>query len=152
MVPPVGLPPVVALVPVNSTARRYLVLAVYLRDTGLRGQLRLRATHIGWSDNGRIEVVRPITGRWLIGSAGALPNVGLSTGAAVMAQPDVHRNWPGPATLVELGAPQLVGLNLGFAPNPSGGAPAIPGVRHVLLSALQDAARTGSVLRSVPSL
>lgn len=64
-VSPIGLADTVALVPVNNDlGRRYLRHDVYIRDAELHGQIRLRATHLGWSDNGRIEMVRPIIQRW----------------------------------------------------------------------------------------
>lgn len=153
LVPSVGLPDTVALVPVGEVARRYLFHGAYLRDAGLRGQMRLRATHLGWSDGGRIEKVRPINRRWRLGSAGALGSTGIAGQAQIAAEPDFAEQWPGPATLVELGAPITVGLPLGFAPNPTGGAPAIPGVRHVLLADAQAAAaRAGATLLVVPTL
>jgi hypothetical protein len=145
-VPPLGLPGTVALVPVGEVGRRYLRHDVYLRDAGLRGQVRLRATHLGWSDNGRIETVRPITQRWRIGSAAAIDPAVTARHPALASEPDLSSNWPGPATLLELGAPVAIGLPLGFAANPTGGAPAIPGVRHVLLTDLIAAARSGGTL------
>jgi hypothetical protein len=57
----------------------------------------------------------------------------------------------GQATLFEFGAPIAVGLPLGFAANPTGGAPAIPGVRHVLLDDLRNAASKGETLIHVPA-
>jgi hypothetical protein len=97
--------------------------------------------------------VRPITRRWRLGSAGALGSTGIAGQAQIAAEPDFAEQWPGPATLVELGAPITVGLPLGFAPNPTGGAPAIPGVRHVLLAEVQAAAaRAGATLLDVPTL
>ena len=65
-----------------------------------------------------------------------------------MSEPDLSE-WPGPATLVELGPPITIDLPLGFAPNPTGGAPAIPGVRHVLLADLLAAAHAGGTLANV---
>jgi hypothetical protein len=143
---PVGLPDTVALVPVNDLGRRYLRHDVYIRDAQLRDQLRLRTTHIGWSDNGRIEVVRPITQRWRIGSAAAIPSLPITNVSAITSEPDLQSVWRGPATLVELGAPIAVGLPLGFRPNSSGATAAIPRVRYVLLSDLLMAARTGGTL------
>jgi hypothetical protein len=150
-IPLFGLPPVVALVPVSEVARRYLAHGVYLRDSRLRGQLRLRATHLGWSDEGTVQVVRPIKRRWRIGSYKAIKTLGLATEAAVRGEPDVD-TWSGPATLVELGPPQPLDLRLGFAPKPKGGADAIPGVWHRLLADLLAAANSGGTLLDVPSL
>ena len=93
--PPLGQPAVVALVPVNDVARRYLRHDVYICDRALRGQLWLRATHVGWSDGGRIAVIRPVTRRWLIGSAAAHPSTGLHKAAGVLAESGVDRNWTG---------------------------------------------------------
>ena len=147
-VPPLGLADTVALVPMGEIGRRYLRHDVYIRDEHLLGQIRLRATHLGWSDSGRVEVVRPITQRWRIGSAAAIPATTVTNLSAITAEPDLNDNWPGLATLVQLGTPITIGLPLGFAPNPTGGAPAIPGVRHVLLTDLLAAAHTGGTLTS----
>jgi hypothetical protein len=152
-VPPAGLGiDTVALVPVSDAlARRYLRHDVYVRDAALRGQIRLCATHLGWSDNGRIEAVRPIIRRWRIGSGAAVPKLPLRKGPAAAAEPDVLTAWPGPATLVELGEPLPVGLPLGFKPNPTGGAAAIPAVRHVYLTDLIGAAADGGVFKGISS-
>lgn len=151
-VAPVGLADTVALVPMGEIGRRYLHHEVYVRDAHLRGQIRLRATHLGWSDGGRIEIVRPITQRWRVGSAAAIPATTVTHLPAITAEPDLNGNWQGPATLVELGAPIPIGLPLGFAPNPTGGAAAIPGVRHILLTDLLTAARTGRTLADVATI
>jgi len=152
-VPPLGLPDTVALVPMSDDlGRRYLRHDVYIRDAGLHGQIRLRATHLGWSDNGRIEVVRPITRRWRIGSAAAIGLTTVVNAASIAAEPDLTATWPGPATLVELGPPVTIGMPLGFAPNPTGGASALPGVRHTLLSDLLAVATTGGALTEVPTI
>lgn len=143
---PVGLPATVALVPVNDLGRRYFTHDVYIRDAQLRDQIRLRATHLGWSDNGRIEVVRPIARRWRIGSAAAIPALPIANASAIASEPDLQSTWRGPATLVELGAPVTVGLPLGFRPNSTGATAALPRVRYVLLSDLLTAARTGGTL------
>jgi hypothetical protein len=143
---PVGLPDTVALVPVNDLGRRYLTHNVYIRDAQLRDQIRLRATHLGWSDNARIEVIRPIMQRWRIGSAAAIPALPIANTAAIASEPDLQSAWQGPATLMELGAPIMVGLPLGFQPNSTGATAALPRVRHVLLSDLLTAARTGGTL------
>ncbi len=143
---PVGLPDTVALVPVNDLGRRYLRRDVYIRDAQLRDQIRLRATHLGWSANGRIEVVRPITQRWRIGSAAAIPALPIANASAIASEPDLQGIWKGPATLVELGAPIAVGLPLGFRPNPTGATSSLPRVRYVLLADLLTAARTGGTL------
>ncbi|MFC9251760.1 hypothetical protein [Amycolatopsis thailandensis] len=148
-VPSLGLPDTVALVPMGELGRRYLRHDVYIRDARLRGQIRLRATHLGWSDGGRIENVRPITQRWRIGSAAAIDSTTVASWPAITAEPDLIDHWPGPATLVELGAPMTIGLPLGFAPNSTGGAPAIPGVRHVLLADLLAAACASGTLTDV---
>lgn len=149
-VPPAGLPDTVALVPVSDAlARRYLRHDVYIRDAALHGQIRLRATHLGWSDGGRIETVRPITRRWRIGSGAAIRQLPLPNSAVIAAEPDVLTAWPGQATLVELGEPVSIGLRLGFAPNPTGGAPSLPGVRHVLFASLLAAASRGRTLADV---
>jgi hypothetical protein len=136
----------VALVPVNDLGRRYLRHNVYIRDAQLRDQIRLRTTHLGWSDAGRIEVVRPITQRWRIGSAAAIPALPIANASAIASEPDLQDVWRGPATLVELGAPIAAGLPLGFRPNPTGAASALPRVRYVLLADLLTAARTGGTL------
>ena len=150
LIPPVGLPDTVALVPVSDElARRYLVHGVYIRDAQLKGQIRLRATHLGWSDNALIEVARPITRRWRIGSAAAIPGTGVANASAIASEPDLMVNWPGTATLVELGPPIRIGLPLGYRSNPTGGASAIYGVQHVLLSDLLAAARTGGTLTGI---
>jgi hypothetical protein len=152
-VPPVGLPDTVAFVPMNDAlGRRYLRHGVYIRDAQLHGQIRLRATHLGWSDNGRIEVVRPITRRWRIGSAAAIAATTVANAASITSEPDLTATWPGPAALVELGPPIAVGLPLGFAPNPTGGASALPGVRHALLADLLAVARRGGTLVGVPTI
>jgi hypothetical protein len=151
-VPPLGLPATVALVPMNSLGRRYLRHDVYLRDASLHGQLRLRATHLGWSEDGRVVAVRPIERRWRIGSAQAIPITGVPNQAAIVAESDVHTAWPGLAALVQLGKPVPVGLPLGFGPNPKGGASAIPGVSHVLLTDLLTAASRGGTLKGTPTV
>lgn len=143
---------VVALVPMGELGRSYLDYGVYIRDAQLRGQIRLRATHLGWSDAGKIEIIRPINQRWRIGSAAGIASTTANNVAALLAQPNLHKNWPGPATLIELGEPITIGLALGFAPNPTGGAPAIPGMRHVLRADLRAAARSGGTLLEVETL
>lgn len=150
---PIGLADTVAFVPMNDAlGRRYLHHDVYIRDAQLHGQVRLRATHLGWSDNGRIEVVRPITQRWRIGSAAAIAATTVANVASITSEPDLRATWPGPATLLELGPPIAIGLPLGFGPNPTGGASALPGVRHALMADLLTAARTGGTLVDVPTV
>lgn len=97
---PVGLPDTVAFISVNDLGRRYLRHDVYIGDAQLRDQIRLRATHLGWSDNGRIEVVRPITQRWRIGSAAAS-----SASRAVLSAsaPAVMANQPSPCSAARAG-------------------------------------------------
>jgi hypothetical protein len=147
-VAPIGMADTVALVPMGELGRRYLRHDVYIRDAQLRGQIRLRATHLGWSDEGRIKVARPFIQRWRIGSSAAIPSTTVADLLAIMSEPDLSE-WPGPATLVELGPPITIDLPLGFAPNPTGGAPAIPGVRHVLLADLLAATHAGGTLANV---
>jgi hypothetical protein len=150
---PIGLADTVAFVPMNDVlGRRYLRHGVYIRDAQLHGQIRLRATHLGWSDNGRIEVVRPITRRWRIGSAAAIAASTVANAASIASEPDLNATWPGPATLVELGLPIAIGLPLGFGPNPTGGASALLGMRHVLLADLRSVARTGGTLVDAPTV
>ncbi|SEP54548.1 hypothetical protein [Amycolatopsis saalfeldensis] len=147
-----GLADTVALVPMGQLGRRYLTYDVYLRNAGLHVQLRLRATHLGWSENGQIAVVRPITRRWQLGSAAAIATARVTHCAKILAEPDVHHAWPRLSTMVELGDPITVGLPLGYSPGPTGGAPAIPGVRHYLLADLLIAANDGSTVKSTPPL
>jgi hypothetical protein len=143
----------VALVPINDgIGRRYLRHGIYIRDAQLQCQIRLHATHLGWSDNGRIEVVRPITQRWRIGPAAAIPTIKIANASSIASEPDLKAIWPGPATLVELGAAVAIGLPLGFGPNPTGGESAIPGVLHVLLVDLLVAASTGGTLADVATI
>ena len=117
-IPPLGLPDMVALIPLSDDlGRRYLQRHdVYIHDAGLRYQIRLRATHIGWSDSGRIEMIRPITQRWRIGSGAAVPALPIANATAIASEPDLLTAWKGPATLVELGPPAAVGLPLRVAP------------------------------------
>jgi hypothetical protein len=143
-----GLADTVALVPMGQLGRRYLTHEVYLRDAGLHVQLRLRATHLGWSEGSQIAVVRPISRRWRLGSAAAIAATRAAHCAEILAEPAVHHDWPGLTTMVELGDPITVGLPLGYSPGATGGAPAIPGVRHYLLIA----ANTGSTLKCTPPL
>jgi hypothetical protein len=65
----------VALIPLREDLGRHCLerYDVYIHDAELRYQIRLRATHIGWSDSGRIEMIRPVTQRWRIGSGAAVP-------------------------------------------------------------------------------
>jgi hypothetical protein len=149
---PLGLPDAVALVPLNELGRRYLNHDVYLRDAGLHGQIRLRATHLGYSYDGSVQAVRPINRRWRIGSAAAIQGTGVANSGDILAESDLFDSWPGPATLVELGPPIQVGLRLGFAPSANGAAPAIRSVRHVLLTDLLAAERNGVTLVDVPAL
>jgi hypothetical protein len=149
---PIGLPDVVALVSTNELGRRYLNHGVYIRDAQLHGQIRLRATYIGYSSEGAVEAVRPITNRWRIGSAAAIPATGLTNLAAVMAEPDVNSSWRGSATLIELGAPIPIGLPLGFAASANGAAPALRNMRHVLLANLLAAVASGAALVDVAPL
>lgn len=149
---PIGLPDAVALVSMNELGRRYLDHGVYIRDAELKVQVRLRATHLGYSKDGKVEAVRPISRRWRIGSAAAIPTTGVANLVALMAEPDVDSSWPGPATLLELGDPISAGLPLGFAPSANGAAPALRGVRHVLLNDLFAAARRGATLVDVQTL
>lgn len=150
---PTGLANTVALVPMSDTlGRRYLRHDVYIHLGQLSRQIRLRATHLGWSDNGRIEVIRPITQRWRIGSAAAIVTTPVANVASIMSEPDLEDTWHSESTLVELGAPLAVGLPLGFRPSPTGGASAIPGVLHVLLVDLLAAAKTGGTLVGTPTV
>jgi hypothetical protein len=143
---PLGLPDTVALIPLNDLGRRYLRHAVYIHDAALRYQIRLRATHIGWSENGRIEVVRPITRRWRIGSGAAVPALPIASAPAIASEPDLQSTWPGPATLVELGTPAAVGLPLGWRPGSNGAAPALRRILHYLLADLLAAAHADGTL------
>ena len=111
-----GLADTVALVPMGEVGRRYLRHGVYIRDMQLRGQMRLRATHLGWSDHGEVTFVRPVTRRWRIGSAAAIPATGVANLSAITSELDLLDNWAGPATLIELGDPIPVGLPLGSLP------------------------------------
>lgn len=143
---------IVALVPMGDLGRRYLILDVYLRAATLRQQVRIGATYLGWSDQGKIKVVRRITRRWRIGSAAAIASTTINNGAAILAQADVHTEWPGEAALLELGAPVPVELDLGFGRNPKGGSPALLGVRHVELAQLYAAKKAGRKLIDVPTV
>jgi hypothetical protein len=58
-----GLPGTVALMPMGEIGHRYLRHDIYLRDAQLRRQSRLCATHLGWSDRGKTEIVRTVTPR-----------------------------------------------------------------------------------------
>ena len=87
--------------------------------------------------------------RWRIDSALSIGATAIRGQAAIQAESDFLKNWPNPATVVQLGAARPVGLPLGFAPIPTGGAPAIPGVRHVLLDDLLAAAAADKTLIDV---
>jgi hypothetical protein len=145
-IPPLGLPDMVALIPLSDDlGRRYLEHhGVYIHDAGLRYQIRLRATHIGWSDNGRIEVIRPVARRWRIGSGAAV--AAIPSAAAAASEPGLLTTWPGPATLVELGPPVAVGLPLGWNPGANGAAPALRRILHYPLADLLATARSGGTL------
>lgn len=147
-IPPLGLPDMVALIPLSDDlGRRYLERhGVYIHDAALRYQIRLRATHIGWSDNGRIEVIRPVARRWRIGSGAAVPPLRIPSAAAVAWEPGLLTTWPGPATLVELGPPVTVGLPLGWNPGANGAAPALRRILHYPLADLLATARSGGTL------
>ncbi len=150
-VSPVGLPDTAALVPMNDElGRRYLHHDVYIHLGKLSRQIRLRATHLGWSDNGRIEVIRPITQRWRIGSGAAIATLPVANAAAITSEPDVKSTWDSESTLLELGPPAAVGLPLGF--RPTRGAAAIPGVLHYLTADLINAAKAGRTLVGTPTL
>jgi hypothetical protein len=119
----------VALIPLSEElARRYLDRCdVYIHDAGLRYQIRLRATHAGLPGlpgSGRIEVIRPITRRWRVGS-----------GAAISALPV--------ASTIPLGLP------LGWRPGSNGAAPALRRILHYPLVDLLAAARSGRTLADV---
>lgn len=147
-----GFTDTVCLVPMGEVGRRYLSHNVYLRDYALKGQIRLRSTHLGYSDDGFIKTVRPILRRIRLGSGGAIAGAGVVNSAAIQLEPDFGTSWPEACTLVELGPPIPVGLPLGFRPNPNGGATAIAGVRHVELDALFAAVQAGGALTDVPSI
>ncbi|MFE3206101.1 hypothetical protein [Embleya sp. NPDC059237] len=150
---PLGPRDVVALVAMSQdVGRRFLSHGVYIRDALLHGQIRLSAKYLGYSKDGTLEAVRPITGMWRLGSAQAIPMTGIVNLAAVMAEPDLNDNWPGPATLVELGPPVPLGLPLGFALSANGAKPALRKVRHVLLDDLLSAVQKGSTFVDVPRL
>lgn len=148
LIPPLGLPDMVALIPLSEDlGRRYLErYDIYIHDAGLRYQIRLRATHIGWSDSGRIEVIRPITRRWRVGSGAAVPALPLASATAIASEPDLQREWKSPATLVELGSPTTVGLPLGWRPGSNGAAPALRRILHYPLADLLAAAHSGGTL------
>ena len=119
-VAPIGMADTVALVPMGELGRRYLRHAVYIRDAQLRGQIRLRATHLGGPTMGGLRSPGPSTQRWRIGSSAAIPSTTLANLSAIMSEPDLSE-WPGPATLVELGPPITIDLPLGFARTQPGG-------------------------------
>jgi hypothetical protein len=150
--PPPSTHDIVALVPMGDLGRRYLTLDVYLRAATLRQQVRIGATYLGWSDQGKIKVVRRITRRWRIGSAAAIASTTINNGAAILAQADVHHEWPGEAVLLELGASVPVELDLGFGRNPTGGSSALFGVRHVELAELHATKKAGGELIDVPTV
>lgn len=151
-IPPAGLDDVVVLVPLGEVGRRYLRHDVYLRDAELHQQIRLSATHFGFSDNGVIAVIRPITARWRIGSAAAISVTGVKNAAAICAEADVSEQWPGLATVLELGDPEPVGLPLGFAPNPTGATAALAGLRHVAKADLLATVSAGGTFLDLAGL
>lgn len=151
LIPPLGLPDMVALIPLSEDlGRRYLDrYDVYIHDAGLRYQIRLRATHAGLPGlpgSGRIEVIRPITRRWRVGSGAAIPALPVASAAAIASEPDLLTAWRGPATLVELGHPIPLGLPLGWHPGSNGAAPALRRILHYPLAGLLAAARSGRTL------
>lgn len=151
-IPPAGLPDTVTVVPlIDELGRRYLRHHVYIHDAQLPDQIRLDTTHLGYSVLGQLIVV-PISRWWNIGSAAAIPSTGVANLAAIMAEPDLHTEWAGPATLVELGGPVTVSLPLGYAPSGNGGTPAIYKIHCCLLADLLAAARAGGTLKSTPKL
>lgn len=148
---PIGLPDTAALVPMNDElGRRYLRHDAYIHLGKLSRQIRLRATHLGWSDNGRVEVIRPITQRWRIGSGTAIATIPIANAAAITSEPDLTITWDSESTVLELGPPVTIGLPLGFQPTP--GAPAIPGVLHYLTADLINAAKIGGTLVGTPTI
>jgi hypothetical protein len=138
----------VALIPLREDLGRHCLerYDVYIHDAELRYQIRLRATHIGWSDSGRIEMIRPVTQRWRIGSGAAVPALPIASATAIASEPDLLNTWKGPATLVELGVPIPVGLPLGWRPGSNGAAPALRRILHYPLADLLTAARSGGTL------
>lgn len=150
-VPPIGLPETAALVPMNDEfGRRYLRHGVYIHLRKLSRQIRLRATHLGYSDNGRAEVIHPIMRRWRIGSGAAVATLPIVNVAAITAEPDLESTWDSESILLELGPPVTIGLPLGFRPTP--GAAAIPGVLHYLVADLLNAAKAGGTLVGTPTI
>lgn len=142
----------VTLVPSGAVARHYWPLGLYLRDINLRGQVRLTTTYLGTDEDGRIAHVHPITARWLIGSAAALPHIGTPSALAAAAHPDTMQLWPKTAWVYQLGPAIPVGLDLGFARNGTGGVGAIAGVRHHPLATLTALAANGGKLKGLRSV
>lgn len=147
--PTAAHPQIAALVAVSEIALRYARHGIYLRDTTLRLPVHLRATHIGWSQEGRVSQIRPITRRWRIGSYQAIPATGVVNAATIMAEADVS-DWGGPTMLYELGEPRSVNVELGYKPNPKGGLRGIAGTRHYLVDDLLNVADPASDLHQVP--
>jgi hypothetical protein len=151
LIPPLGLPDMVALIPLGEDlGRRYLDrYGLYIHDAGLRYQIRLRATHAGFPGlpgSGRIKVICPIARRWRIGSGAAVPALPLPGAAAIASEPDLLTEWRGPATLLELGPPIPLELPLGWNPGSNGAAPGLRRILHRPFADLMAAARSGRTL------
>ena len=148
-----GPPGYLTTMPIDDPGLRYLRHNVYIRRTELEGQFRPDTTHLGYSVQGQGQlVVVPILRRWLIGSWKAIPLTGVAHLAPIMAEPDLHTQWPGFATLLELGGPVTASMPLGYAPPGNGGTPAIYGIIHRPMDDALAAARAGRTFQSLTKL
>lgn len=115
-IPLAGQTGIVAVMPVNApVGRHYLRHHVYIHDWD-RPQIRLDAEYLGYAlqDQQQLVVV-PISQWWYIGSYKAIPSTGVAHLAAIMAEPGLSSHWKEHATLMELGGPVAVTLQLGYA-------------------------------------
>lgn len=147
---------VVAVVPSEDLARRYLSLGAYLRARSLRTQIRLTASYLATDTDGRIEEIYPITRRLRLGSVAALAGVGGPIAAAVHAESGALETWPDETAYFELDRRAAIplGLPLGYKPNPMkpSQSSALRAVSHAHLHELLNAAKTGAGFVDVPRL
>lgn len=147
----VGPPGYLTAVPLDDLGRRYLRHNVYIRSTKLGGQFRPDTTHLGYSVSGHLVAV-PILRWWLIGSYQAIPSTGVARLAAIMAEPDLHDNWPRFAALLELGGPVAASMRLGYAPPKNATQPRLPGIVNRPMAEVVEAADDGRTFQSLTKL
>lgn len=141
----VGVPdlaPAIAVVPARDLARLYASqYGLYARDEELRGRIRFSTTHIGVVEEDGWLTVYPITSRYRVGSAAALPAV-LGRGHSALAAPGLRACWPAAAAVFQLGTP----LQHRIAAHIS-----VRGTRYLLLADFWHAVRTAAPLTALPT-